>query len=91
LEAIRPVGTATSAQAWLWTLEGSMLAIGAAFGGYVVEQVNPQFALGLISLCLLGATSYIWFYGARYLQEANKPLSEVKKVEALADLETALE
>jgi hypothetical protein len=47
--------------------------------------------LGLISLCLLGATSYIWFYGARYLQEANKPLSEVKKVEALADLETALE
>ena len=91
LEAIRPVGTATSAQAWLWTLEGSMLAIGAAFGGYVVEQVNPKFALGLISLCLLGATSYIWLYGSKFLQEANKPLSEVKKVEALADLETALE
>ncbi len=87
LEAIRPVGTATSAQAWLWTLEGSMLAIGAAIGGFLVEKVNPQVALGLISLCLLGATSYIWLYGSKHLQEANKPLSEVKKVQALADLE----
>ena len=65
-----------------------MLAIGAAFGGFLVEKVNPQVALGLISACLLGATSYIWLYGSKHLQGANKPLSEVKKVEALADLET---
>lgn len=91
LEAIRPVGTATSAQAWLWTLEGSMLAIGAAFGGFLVEQVNPQFALGLISLCLAGATTYIWIYGSKHLQGANRPLSEVKKVAAMADLETPTE
>ncbi len=91
LEAIRPVGTATSAQAWLWTLEGSMLANGAAVGGYVVEHVNPQLALGLISICLAGATSYIWFYGAKHLQGANRPLSQIKKVEALADLEPAAE
>jgi MFS family permease len=91
LEAIRPAGTATSAQAWLWTLEGSMLAVGAALGGYLVEQVNPQFALGLVSISLAGATAFIWLFGSRFLQGANRPLSEVEKVAALADLETPLE
>ncbi len=68
-----------------------MLAIGAALGGYLVEQVNPAIALGLVSLGLLTATAFIWLYGARYLDEADRPLSEVKKVAALADLETPLE
>jgi hypothetical protein len=91
LEAIRPAGTATSAQAWLWTVEGTMLAIGVAIGGYLVEQVNPSLALGLVSVGLLSATGFVWLFGAKYLSEADKPLSEVKKVAALADLESALE
>lgn len=91
LEAIRPVGTATSAQAWLWTIEGSMLAVGSAVGAYLVEQVDPKFALALISLSLVSATTYIWTYGAKHLQGANRPLSSIKKVDALADLETPLE
>ncbi|MEN9741961.1 MAG: hypothetical protein RIR66_917 [Actinomycetota bacterium] len=91
LEAVRPVGSATSASAWLWTIEGSMLAIGAALGGYLVEHVNPKYAVGLVSLALLSATTFIWTIGARHLTGANRPLSEVQKVEALADLETPLE
>ena len=91
LEAVRPAGSATSAQAWLWTIEGSMLAIGSAVGGYLVEQVNPKFALGLISLSLASATFFIWTYGAKFLLGANRPLSEVEKVAALSDLETPLE
>jgi MFS family permease len=91
LEAIRPAGTATSAQAWLWTVEGTMLAIGVALGGYLVEQVSPSIALGLVSVGLLSATGFVWLFGAKYLSEADKPLSEVKKVAALADLESVLE
>lgn len=91
LEAVRPAGSATSAQAWLWTVEGTMLAIGAALGGYLVEQVNPALALGLVSVGLLTATGFVWLYGAKYLVDADRPLSEVKKVAALADLETPLE
>lgn len=91
LEAVRPTGSATSASAWLWTIEGSMLAAGAALGGYLVEQVNPKYALGIVSLALIGATTFIWTFGAKYLAEANRPLSQVKKVAALADLETPLE
>lgn len=91
LEAIRPAGSATSAQAWLWTIEGSMLAFGAALGGYLVEQVNPKFALGLISVSLVSATVFIWTYGSPRLQGANRQLSEIEKVAALADLETPLE
>jgi MFS family permease len=91
LEAVRPVGSATSASAWLWTIEGSMLAIGAALGGYLIEHVNPKYAVGLVSLALLSATTFIWLIGSKYLSGANRPLSEVQKVEALADLETPLE
>jgi hypothetical protein len=68
-----------------------MLAIGVAIGGYLVEQVNPSLALGLVSVGLLSATGFVWLFGAKYLSEADKPLSEVKKVAALADLESALE
>ena len=91
LEAVRPAGSATSASAWLWTIEGSMLAAGSALGGYLVEQVDPKYALGIVSLSLMAATTVTWTLGLKHLTDANRPLSEVQKVEALADLETPLE
>lgn len=91
LEAVRPAGTATSAQAWLWTVEGSMLAVGAALGGFLVEQVDPRYALAIVSIGLSMATTFIWTIGARHLKGADRPLSEVQKVAALADLETPAE
>ena len=91
LEAVRPAGSATSASAWLWTIEGSMLAAGSALGGFLVEQVDPKYALGIVSLSLMAATTVTWTLGLKHLTDANRPLSEVQKVEALADLETPLE
>jgi len=91
LEAVRPLGTATSAQAWLWAVEGSMMALGIAVGGYVVENISPQLALGGVSVGLIVSTIYVWWYAAPRLPEANKPLSETQKIEVLADLESPAE
>jgi hypothetical protein len=91
LEAVRPQGTATSAQAWLWAVEGSMLAVGTALGGYLVENVSPQSALFGVSLGLLVSTVYVWFYAASRLPQADKPLSESQRIEVLADLESPAE
>jgi len=91
LEAVRPQGTATSAQAWLWAVEGSMLAVGTALGGYLVENISPQSALFGVSLGLLVSTIYVWFYAASRLPQADKPLSESQRIEVLADLESPAE
>ena len=88
LEAVRPQGTATSAQAWLWAIEGSMLAIGAAVGGYLVEQVSPAIALAGVSIGLLASTAYVWVYATPRLPQANKPLSDLQLIEVIADLES---
>ena len=91
LEAIRPAGTATSAQAWLWTVEGSMLAIGTALGGYVVEHLDAHIALGFVTIGLCLSTIYIWRIAASRLPGADVPLSEIQKIDAFADLPIANE
>lgn len=91
LEAVRPQGTATSAQAWLWAVEGSMLAVGTGLGGYLVENVSPQSALLGVSIGLVASTIYIWVYAASRLSQADKPLSESQRIDVLADLESPAE
>jgi len=91
LEAVRPPGTATTAQAWLWTVEGTMMAAGTALGGYLVEHVSPTVALAGVSTGVLISTVFIWVYASPRLQKANQPISLSKKIEALADTESANE
>lgn len=91
LEAVRPSGTATTAQAWLWTVEGSMMAAGTALGGYTVENIGPTVALAGVTLGILGSTAFIWLYAAPRLQKANQPISLSKKIDALADTENTNE
>ena len=91
LEAVRPSGTATTAQAWLWTLEGSMMAVGTASGGYIVEHISAAVALGTVTLGILCSTAFIWLYASSRLQDANKPISPEQKIDALIDLENSTE
>ena len=91
LEAVRPEGTATTAQAWLWTVEGSMMAAGTALGGFVVEHISATFALAGVTIGLIVSTTFIWLYASPRLQKANEPISLSRKVEALADTENISE
>ena len=57
LDAVRPKGSATASLGWLWTIEGSMAALGSALGGWVSKAISPQVCLGVTTLMLV--TGYI--------------------------------
>jgi hypothetical protein len=88
LEAVRPVGSATSAQAWLWAVEGSAMALGIAGGGWMVERYDTHFALLLVTLGLCSSTIYILFFASSRLQAANKPLNDDEMAQAISNLES---
>jgi MFS family permease len=50
MEAVRPRGSATAAMGWLWTVEGSLAAIGSAAGGWISKTFSPQFCLGITTI-----------------------------------------
>ena len=53
VEAVRPKGTPTAAIGWLWTFEGTALAIGSALSGYISEAFSPRYCLAAMSVCVL--------------------------------------
>ena len=53
VEAVRPKGWASGALGWLWTIEGSFQAGGAALGGWVAERFTPHFAFAMTSLSIV--------------------------------------
>ena len=91
LEAVRPIGSATAAQAWLWAVEGSSMALGVSGGGWIVEKYDTQFALTLVTIGLCTSTLYIIFFASSRLQAANKPLSDDEMAQAISNLESAHE
>lgn len=52
LDAVRPKGSATASLGWLWTIEGSMAALGSALGGWVAKAISPQICLGITTVML---------------------------------------
>ncbi len=54
LEAVRPKGSQTSSLGWIWSVEGSYMALGAAVGGVVSEYFSPRVGLAMlpIMICL---------------------------------------
>lgn len=53
LEAVRPHGTQASSIGWIWSIEGTFIAAGAALGGIVSEYYSPRVALALTPIMLL--------------------------------------
>ena len=52
LEAVRPKGSQTSSLGWIWSVEGSLMAVGAAVGGVVSEYASPRIGLAMLPLML---------------------------------------
>jgi len=52
LEAVRPKGSQTSSLGWIWTVEGSFMALGAAVGGVVSETFSPQVGLAILPIMI---------------------------------------
>ena len=52
MEAVRPKGSATSYMGLLWTVEGTVMSLGAAIGGWLCETIGTQITLSITSVCI---------------------------------------
>jgi MFS family permease len=84
LEAVRPKGSQTSSLGWIWSVEGSFMAVGAAVGGVVSEHISPRVGLALLPIMLL--IGYIILsIGRGRLSAANDLPTEEEDLAAMAD------
>lgn len=84
LERVRPQGSAMASLGWLWTVEGSFAAIGAASGGFISEHLSPRIALGTTTLCVaIGAL--ILIVGRGRLANADHLPSDEEDLLAMED------
>ena len=81
-EAVRPKGTAVAALGWLWTVEGTFAALGAALGGFVSEHYSPRYCLALTTVCV-GIGYLIMRGGSGLLKAADRIPTEDEDTDAL--------
>ena len=84
LEAVRPLGSEVSSIGWIWTIEGSFMALGSAFGGFVSQEYSPRIALGITPACIaIGAL--ILIAGRKSLAAANIKINPESDLRAMRD------
>jgi len=64
LEAVRPKGTAVSALGWIWTVDGSFMALGAALGGVIASEFSPRITL-LATTIAVSLGLLVLFFGRK--------------------------
>jgi MFS family permease len=85
LEAVRPQGSQTASLGWIWSVEGSFMAIGAAVGGWVSENYSPRTGMALTPIMLtLGLI--IFTVGKGRLAAANDVPTEEEDLRAIKDI-----
>lgn len=84
LEAVRPKGSQTSSLGWIWSVEGSFMAIGAAVGGVVSEHLSPRIGLAMLPIMIF--IGYIILtVGRGRLSAANDLPTDEEDLAAMAD------
>ena len=85
LEAVRPKGSQTASLGWIWSVEGSFMAVGAAVGGIVSEHLSPRYGLAMLPLMIF--TGFIILtIGRGRLAAANDLPTDEEDLAALEDL-----
>jgi len=85
LEAVRPKGSQTSSLGWIWSVEGSFMAVGAAVGGVVSEHISPRVGLAMLPI-MLSIGFVILTIGKGRLSAANDLPTEEEDLAAIEDL-----
>jgi predicted MFS family arabinose efflux permease len=82
LEAVRPKGSQTASLGWIWTVEGSFMALGSAVGGVVSENYSPQVGLAILpTMIFIGLI--ILSIGRGRLSAANNIPTDEEDLQAL--------
>jgi MFS family permease len=85
IEAVRPKGSQSGTLGWLWTIEGTMSAIGASLGGLISQHFTPRYCF-LIMTASIGFGLTIINLGRKKLSAADRAPSEEEDTEALGDV-----
>jgi MFS family permease len=84
MEAVRPKGSATSYMGLLWTVEGSVMSLGSAIGGWLCESIGAQITLSITSLCI-GLVYIFLKVGKQRLIAADRIPTEEEDLLAMED------
>ena len=85
LEAVRPKGSQTASLGWIWSVEGSFMAVGAAVGGVVSEMYSPRVGLAMLPLMIFFGL-IILSVGRARLSAANDVPTEEEDLQAMKDI-----
>jgi len=85
LEAVRPKGSQTASLGWIWSVEGSFMAVGAAVGGVVSEAFSPRIGLAMLPI-MIGIGLTILSIGRGRLSAANDIPTEEEDLRAIKDI-----
>jgi MFS family permease len=85
LEAVRPQGSQTSSLGWIWSVEGSFMALGAAIGGVVSEEFSPRIGLAMLPIMILSGL-IILTVGRGRLSAANDIPTDEEDLQAMKDI-----
>ena len=85
LEAVRPQGSQTSSLGWIWSVEGSFMALGAAVGGVVSETFSPRVGLAMLPIMIFIGLIILSIGRAR-LSAANDVPTEEEDLQAMKDI-----
>ena len=85
LEAVRPQGSQTSSLGWIWSVEGSFMAVGATAGGWVSEKYSPRIGLGLLPIMIFIGL-IILTVGKKRLEAANDVPTVEEDLRAIKDI-----
>lgn len=85
LEAVRPKGSQTASLGWIWSVEGSFMALGAAVGGVVSESFSPRIGLAMLPIMILIGLMILSIGRAR-LSAANDVPTEEEDLQAMKDI-----
>ena len=85
LEAVRPRGSQTASLGWIWSVEGSFMALGAAVGGVVSETFSPRIGLAMLPIMILFGL-IILTIGRGRLSAANDIPTDEEDLQAMKDI-----
>lgn len=85
LEAVRPKGSQTASLGWIWSVEGSFMALGAAVGGVVSETFSPRIGLAMLPIMIFCGL-IVLTVGRDRLGAANDVPTEEEDLHAIRDL-----
>ena len=85
LEAVRPKGSQTSSLGWIWTVEGSFMAVGSAVGGVVSETYSPQVGLAIMPFMIFIGL-IILSIGRGRLSAANDVPTDEEDLQAMKEV-----